>query len=271
MRKIISPLFCSLALLSMPLAAQADEAAIEGGAIQVTAGQAIGQAVDRDADIAVDSRADAILEALSDLARFSGDQLATEIANLMVGFTAITEEEAFLAVIDQWRSAMADVIDPAVDPEAMMAVVQTSTWFSSGVAAMPVHVYLDIGCDSCRDTFTVLRGLAEEGHVDLRVTVLPLLTDETFPFAIGLLSDPDTAWDRLTAYFDGTLSVDDIAVDPAPENEAIQAVIEADYDAFVATDVRSLPFTAYRLPDGSPQFVLGALTDDEARALILRD
>ncbi len=290
MRYLITPLLCSSVLMAMPGLAIAEAGPRQGpqrpaladpagfvpsAAPQVAAAPADDAGSEMDDMAEADPRAEAIMAALEDLSGLPSESLGAAIAELLLGFTAVTEPDEFLSVVGMWRSmaaewsAAVDAESAEIDTEELMRVAERSTWISSGNDAMPVHLYMDLACEPCLEAFTGLRSLSEDGEIDLRVTILPLIEDSTFQLALGLLSEPETAWDRLSAVVDGGFDAADVAVEPSPANEDLQASIEMDYDHFVGTEIRHLPVTGFRRAEGVPHLMLGGMGRDEARQLIL--
>lgn len=223
-----------------------------------------------------DPRAAAIIETMTTLSELSEGNLSQAIANLMVAFTAVTEQEEFLNAIGMWNAQLASSlvdIDPdaplQIEPQALMDSMTASNWISAGGEGPVLHYYMDPACDLCVETLGVLGAMAADGDLDLRVTLLPLVEDTSFALTLGLLSDRNTAWQRLTGFLAGEIPAEDIAIEPDAENEALQALIEADYDAFIASGIRSIPFMGFMDDEGAPRFIQGSLSLEEAEALIL--
>ena len=214
-----------------------------------------------------DPRAMAIMDAMSDLSLLEEEELAQAIASLMVQFTASMEEQDFLDAIFNWRTSLA----PGIDSSEILGALESSSWLSNGIEAPDarvVHFLMDTACDPCIEMLGDLREISDHTGLDLRVTVLPLVEDDTFPISIGLLSQSDTAWENLMGVVSGDVSPGDVAVEPDAENEEVQARIEQDYDALVATGLRSLPITGFRTEEGEARIIMGAMEIDEIQQIL---
>lgn len=269
-------------LTALALPAFAQEATIPtetviGQEAAVPADQLVAQEA-TPADPETDPRAAAIVATMATLSELSEERLGQAIANIMVAFTAVTDEAEFLSALNMWNTQLNDpeasaAVDPdsplEVEPQDLIASMEASNWISAGGSGQVLHYYMDPACDLCVETLSVLGDMSAEGVLDLRVTLLPLVDDTSFPLMLGLLSDRDTAWERLTGYLAGEIPAEDIAVDPSVENEELQAAVEADYDAFIASGIRSIPFMGFMHADGEPRFIQGSLSREEAETLIL--
>lgn len=225
-----------------------------------------------------DPRASAIVETMATLSELPEDRLGQAIANLMVAFTAVTEQDDFLNAIGMWNTQLASSdaegnVDPEsplqVEPQVFMESMTASNWISAGGEGRVLHYYMDPACNLCVETLGVLGAMAADGDLDLRVTLLPLVEDTSFALTLGLLSDRDTAWERLTGFLAGEIPAEEIAIEPSVDNETLQALIEADYDAFIASGIRSIPFMGFVDGEGAVRFVQGSLSLEEAETLIL--
>ena len=271
MNRFTLPILSSLVLMGLAGAAVADVDA--DGVSAAPAVEQVETPLAPDSIGEDDPRAHAILGALDTLSGMDEDYVGTAIAQIMIAFTAVTEPDEFLRALDWWQdqASAAEVEGEAIDIDAAetLRVLSETSWISSGNTGAAVHYVMDMDCAPCAETLAALRTLNADGSIELRVTLLPLVSDETFSVALGLRADADTAWDRFTAYVDGDLALEDIAVEPSDDNLEVQAAIEADYDAFLATGIRTLPLTGFAQEDGEPRLILGAYSGDEARAMLL--
>lgn len=215
-------------------------------------------------DVDIDPRAFEIMSAMEALSDLSGDALAQAVATLMVQFAAVMPEDEFAQALESWRASLL----PQIDSAAVMAALESTQWISAAQEGRAVHVVMDIECDPCRDMLQSLQALAEDMPLDIRVTVLPLVSDETFPVALGLLSDPDLAWARLAGLLDGTQEAGSIEVAPDLSNEDLQAVVEADFDTLIGTGLRNLPVTGFRTEEGEARIIMGAMSADDLREIL---
>lgn len=213
-------------------------------------------------------QATAIMNAIEDMSRLEGDDLAQAIASLMVQFTAVMEPDEFVATVEAWRGNLLAAVENEIDSAAVMDVVEATSWTAAGGDATPVHFVMDTACQPCVEMFSVLREMNDQDMIDLRVTILPFVDDNTFPVSLGLLGDPESAWENLTSYIDGLVDSEAFSIIPDAENEDLQEVVERDYDALVGTGLRSLPLTAFRMADGEPRIVIGAMEAEELQGFI---
>lgn len=222
--------------------------------------------ISEDMDAEALPQASAIMDALQEMTELSGDTLAQAIASLMVQFTTVTSEDDFVRSVEIWRQNLPGILAanaPDVDSDAVLEAILSTQWFSPGHDAPAVHFVMDTACAPCLEMFSELRRKSDAQEIDLRVTILPFVEENTFLMSLGFLNDRDSAWENLTRFLDDEIASEDFSVEPSLANEDLQAVVEQDYDAIINTGIRNLPVMAIQSSDGEARIVIGSLVGDD--------
>jgi len=269
----------SLSLVALGSAASAGEEAgqalDEGSAVILPADGEIGDDID--------PRAEAILAVLSTLSQLPGEVVSPAIADLLVGFTAATDSDDFMAVLDMWFANLEEALQvSSLDGngvlEAMVGMRHIDV--SSGVVGVPVvHLLTDLACEPCRGTLSVLADLSEAGDVNLRVTPLPFLGDDSLPIFAGLEGQEDAAR-VILGIATGAIDPAAIAVETPPIADLLEGEgpewlqervleIDAKMGGLVSLGLDSIPLTGVFVPGGERFLVQGTMTAEEARAILV--
>lgn len=244
-----------LLAMSAPLFAETNQ---ENGVSEVSDGDTLVQA-------------EAIMSALQVLSPLDGDNLTQAIASLMVQFTAVMEADDFTSVLEAWEQNLPMVLTSVmsdIDGADVFSAVEATQWISSGVNAPAVHFVMDTACLPCLEMFADLREKNDAGEIDLRVTVLPFVDENTFPISLALLEDRASAWSNMTGFLNEEITWDDLAVMPSLENEDLQALVEQDYDSIIETGIRSLPLTTFRDQSGEPRVIIGSMPRENIEMML---
>lgn len=235
--------------------------------------------------------AETYLEAQSALTTLSDEARTNALITLVQSIDAAETEEEFRQAILDWRQLVADLVEDEtgaiVDFAPAKAEEKTSTevsgnavqkldlteakfdndrlvdrlrtetfWFRVGQSGGPtVYAVIDPTCPFCAKAMQSLKPDVEQGKIDLRIIIAPLVSSNAPDVIAGILASPDPAaafWQHELDYAVGGSGVDPVEFTELPED--FQFAVRANFDMAVENEVPGVPYFVYENKDGEQSF-----------------
>lgn len=170
------------------------------------------------------------------------------------------EEAAQAAPAPEAEVTQASAKDDGADLEEFFRETQEdTTWFAVGEAGAPVvYAYIDPTCPFCARAVDGLRGKIENGELQLRVILAPLVSAKAPDTIAGIYLNESP----VTAFLDHETSIAKHTTSPVELQDfktlpnQIAAGVRKNYEIVVANGVPGVPFFAFQTEEG-PRFFSG--------------